>query len=73
MMVKIEHNWDSGNSWSMREFILDSGKPLDPSDISLLRDVEYDRLLSVYDLHRLNVLCYICIGYLEAKNEQTNS
>lgn len=69
MRMMIDHNWDSGNAWSMRQFILAANKPLDPSDIKLLKDVEDDRLLSVYDLHRLNVLCYICVGYQEAKQE----
>lgn len=69
-LTKKKNNWDSGNAWSMRDFILASKKPLDIEDLKLLDYVAQDcGVLSVYDLHRLNVLCYICIGYMEAKNQ----
>lgn len=59
--------WDSGNSFTMLQFIETIGMPLDDDDLRLMQKVRDDKIIDVYDMHRLNVLCYMSIGFLKGK------
>lgn len=63
--------WDSTNDLEMCWRIRESGMPLDEDDARLVAHLfdECDTRASVYDLHRLNMLCHQAIGYLKAKAE----
>ncbi len=61
--------WDSGNAYSMLQFIEVIKMPLDADDLRLLQKAKNDLVIDVYDMHRLNVICYMSIGYSIGKKE----
>lgn len=60
--------WDSTNDGEMCWRIRSSGMPLDEDDARLVRRLfdACDQQASVYDLHRLNMLCHQAIGWRKA-------
>lgn len=59
--------WNSENDMEMCWRIRESGMPLDEDDARLVRHLfdECETSPSVYDLHRLNMLCHQAIGYVK--------
>ena len=64
---KPTDTWNSSNDGEMCWFIRGSGLALDDDDARLVRRLfdEHDTIASVYDLHRLNMLCQQAIGWMK--------
>jgi hypothetical protein len=63
--MSATETWNASNGYEMARFVAASGLALDDDDTRLVRRLfdEHDTIASVYDLHRLNMLCQQAIGW----------
>lgn len=64
--------WNSSDPYGMAVVITRSAMPLEEDDRRLIaRVIDYpDSPVSVYDMLRLNNLCYMTLGFALAKSEK---
>lgn len=55
--------WNSADPFSMKQVIDTCGMPLEDDELRLIRKLtEGYGIASVYDLHEMNVLCFMSVG-----------
>lgn len=62
--------WDNHDRYGMARFLVSSGMEFTSEEARLIAKLQDEdiALVSVYDLHTANILCYQALGWMRAKS-----